>query len=258
MSGYAPRPILLVHSGDVPWRVRQVPPGRSAIGRHATSDIVLPDATVSSRHAVIDRNGSTVELTPLRSTNGTVHNGAVLRERVALQVGDRIQLGNVVLTFAEQAHAPGPADGAATSVRIDTVAGPVQSGGGQQFVSGRDQAVHHGDVHNEVRTDIDLSTPWDEAVTGKGIGRLILLLGGLTALAGFALWLWLLLSAQAGGPDPFALEIAGMPAGAVGMGGFAGGLVLAEIGRAVSKAARNREQQALRDARTPHRHHRER
>jgi hypothetical protein len=99
------------------------------------------------------------------------------------------------------------------------VAGPVQSGGGQQFVSGRDQAVHHGDVHNEVRTDIDLSTPWDEAVTGKGIGRLILLLGGLTALAGFALWLWLLLSAQAGGSDPFALEIAGMPAGAVGMGG---------------------------------------
>jgi hypothetical protein len=68
------------------------------IGRLPECDIVLADSNVSRRHAELRRNGDTVVLTDLGSTNGTRVNGAPVRERV-LASGDEVSVGSTKLIF---------------------------------------------------------------------------------------------------------------------------------------------------------------
>lgn len=77
-----------------------MPHGHSAIGPHASLDIVLPDATVSNRHASIERGGGRVvfelcSLTSETAHGGTEKSGTVLRQSPALRAMDQIQLGYV-------------------------------------------------------------------------------------------------------------------------------------------------------------------
>jgi type VI secretion system FHA domain protein len=73
------------------------------IGRAATADLVLkdPQRMVSSRHGEIRRGESSWVLVDLGSTNGTELNEVRLtaRNEYGLQDGDRIKLGDIVLTF---------------------------------------------------------------------------------------------------------------------------------------------------------------
>jgi pSer/pThr/pTyr-binding forkhead associated (FHA) protein len=70
------------------------------LGRSQSADIVLDDASVSRRHAIVaERAGRTVVLDD-RSLNGVVVNGARVRE-AALEDGDTIVLGRVVLRYHE-------------------------------------------------------------------------------------------------------------------------------------------------------------
>lgn len=73
------------------------------IGRAATADLVLkdPQKMVSSRHGEIRRRGSSWILVDLGSTNGTELNEVRLtaRNEYALQDGDQIRLGDILLTF---------------------------------------------------------------------------------------------------------------------------------------------------------------
>ena len=92
------------------------------IGRAATADLVLkdPQRMVSSRHGEIRRRGSSWILVDLGSTNGTELNGVRLtaRNEYGLKNGDRIQLGDILLTFKagippqEVSGASGPVPGA--------------------------------------------------------------------------------------------------------------------------------------------------
>lgn len=69
------------------------------IGRLPECDIVLADSKVSRRHAEIRRDGaSVVSVVDLNSTNGTLVNGAGVRERV-LTDGDEITVGGTVLRY---------------------------------------------------------------------------------------------------------------------------------------------------------------
>ena len=73
------------------------------IGRAVTSDIVLPDSTVSTKHArIISPDAATYTLEDLASENGTRVNGRALPpgRRLPLNDGDLIQLGNSELRFA--------------------------------------------------------------------------------------------------------------------------------------------------------------
>jgi hypothetical protein len=76
-----------------------VPPPGAVMGRSRECDIVLDDAGVSRRHAEIRPTEEDWVLADLGSTNGVRINGRALRGKHALQLGDRIELGNTELVF---------------------------------------------------------------------------------------------------------------------------------------------------------------
>lgn len=76
-----------------------VPPPGAVLGRSRECDIVLDDAGVSRRHAEIRPTEEEWVLADLGSTNGVRVNGRALRGKHALQLGDRIDLGNTELVF---------------------------------------------------------------------------------------------------------------------------------------------------------------
>lgn len=68
------------------------------IGRSADKDICLRDLTVSNSHAKVVNDRDRYVLRDLRSTNGTLVNGAQVDER-ELEDGDEIRIGNTLLIF---------------------------------------------------------------------------------------------------------------------------------------------------------------
>jgi hypothetical protein len=94
----------------VPYLVWDSPRGRVVreldrsvliIGRDELSDFRVPDASVASRHALVQVESSTVRLTDLGSQTGTRINGARLAPEMpsTLEPGDFVQVGGVVLGF---------------------------------------------------------------------------------------------------------------------------------------------------------------
>lgn len=72
-----------------------------SIGRDPSNDLVLPDAMVSRRHAVIECRGNQYFLRDCNSSNGSVVNGDRVSER-SLRDGDLVALGTVRLLFREE------------------------------------------------------------------------------------------------------------------------------------------------------------
>ena len=72
------------------------------VGRAAGSDIQLPEDSVSSRHAQLERAGGGWKLTDLQSTNGTFVNDQRI-DSVELKPGDRVRFGEVRVRFAQDA-----------------------------------------------------------------------------------------------------------------------------------------------------------
>jgi len=70
------------------------------LGRSPSADIVLDDATVSRRHAVIARQDEATVLLDDRSRHGVLVNGERVG-RAVLQNGDTIHLGGVVMRYVE-------------------------------------------------------------------------------------------------------------------------------------------------------------
>lgn len=68
------------------------------IGRLSTCDIPLGDPQVSRRHAEVRRDAEGFSVVDLGSTNGTVVNGAPVRER-RLTDGDELRIGSITIRF---------------------------------------------------------------------------------------------------------------------------------------------------------------
>jgi uncharacterized RDD family membrane protein YckC/predicted nucleic acid-binding Zn ribbon protein len=88
---------------------REIPLARDqivTIGRDPSNDLVLPDAMVSRRHAVIEPRGSQFFLRDCNSANGSVVNGDRVSER-GLRDGDLVAIGSMRLLFREEAVEPG-------------------------------------------------------------------------------------------------------------------------------------------------------
>jgi pSer/pThr/pTyr-binding forkhead associated (FHA) protein len=73
------------------------------IGRSPSSEIVLDDASVSRRHALITRRGERTVILDDRSRNGVHVNGVRVSE-ADLQDGDIVGCGHVILRFIERAE----------------------------------------------------------------------------------------------------------------------------------------------------------
>ena len=88
---------------------REIPLARTTIltiGRDPSNDLVLPDAMVSRRHAVIEHRGSQFFLRDCSSANGSVVNGDRVSER-GLRDGDLVAIGSMRLLFREEPLEPG-------------------------------------------------------------------------------------------------------------------------------------------------------
>jgi uncharacterized RDD family membrane protein YckC len=84
---------------------REIHLGRTlvSIGRDPSNDLVLPDAMVSRRHAVIEYRGSQYYLRDCNSSNGSLVNGDRVSERT-LRDGDLVAIGTARLLFRDDLH----------------------------------------------------------------------------------------------------------------------------------------------------------
>lgn len=76
--------------------------GETTLGRELNNVIVLQDDTVSSRHALVTRDGRRWLLRDLGSTNGTFINERPVAGAVTLRSGDVIQIGRLSFRFEEK------------------------------------------------------------------------------------------------------------------------------------------------------------
>jgi Protein of unknown function (DUF3662)/FHA domain len=76
-----------------------VPPDGGVIGRSRDCAVVLADAGVSRHHASLQPTDGGWQLEDLDSTNGIRVNGRRIHEAVALQPGDRIEIGSTEIGF---------------------------------------------------------------------------------------------------------------------------------------------------------------
>lgn len=87
---------IFLHGGEVLFE-RSSPDHPLVIGRHESSDLVIPENSVSRRHAELTYNDDAWFLRDLDSRSGTKVNGEMVTGLVRLKEGDHIQLGNAVL-----------------------------------------------------------------------------------------------------------------------------------------------------------------
>lgn len=95
-----PRFLLRVRSGDTTGAEVPLVGNRVAVGRLSSSELSLPDSTVSREHAAVVKRGDTWWVVDLGSTNGTKVNGVLAAEQ-PLNVGDRIEFGDAVVELVE-------------------------------------------------------------------------------------------------------------------------------------------------------------
>ncbi len=98
---------LIIFSGTPQARAFELKPGANRLGRGEANDFQISDASVSTHHAQIIVDGSSVRIQDLGSTNGTFINHAPVGEGV-LQPGQPLRLGGVELLFLDDAAFTAP------------------------------------------------------------------------------------------------------------------------------------------------------
>jgi hypothetical protein len=100
-----------------------------AIGRAPTCDIVLnDDQMVSRRHAIVRKQGNTITVVDLGSSNGTLVNGAEIHDATVLKDGDRVTIGDHDLLFSaakEAVQVAAPSAPVVETIRIGGNSAPM-------------------------------------------------------------------------------------------------------------------------------------
>jgi hypothetical protein len=112
---------------------------------------------------------------------------------------------------------------------------------GEVFQAARD-INYEAYVENHIEPD----DPWDEMFTGRGAGRVMMVIGLIVLLCGFGGWMLIIFSGfsshDPSAPTPFDKHLLGVPVPAIAFGAILLGGVVAGIGRGISRAARRREE----------------
>ena len=111
---------LIGRKGPVQDRRYEIEKDATAIGRRSENEVVVSDASVSGRHAVILREGGRYRLRDLDSTNGTMVNGAPVRETL-LTPRDVIGFGDVQFEFNDPAWVEAPSEAEVAAMPAPTV-----------------------------------------------------------------------------------------------------------------------------------------
>jgi hypothetical protein len=236
--------LVVVSEGPLAGRTYPVRPGAQLLGRGAEAGVLVDSPELSRRHAWLRWDGAGASIADAGSRNGTAVNHRRVTDACELRHGDVIRLGGVELRFESRS---GRGD---TTTASHPAYDPTLSMGG----------VVHGDAQQAARdinnqswnqnwNDIQLDTPdvMDELFRGRGLARLLMVLGLLVALAGFGGWMYMIFQGGASledpSFDPFAAEIGGLPAPMVAFGAFLVGGIIASIGTGMSRASRERRRE---------------
>jgi uncharacterized RDD family membrane protein YckC len=95
---------LIINPTSSTRRETLLPRSLLSIGRDPSNDLVLPDAMVSRRHALVEYRGDGYTLRDCNSSNGSLVNGERVVER-ALKDGDVVAIGTARLLFRDDAVA---------------------------------------------------------------------------------------------------------------------------------------------------------
>lgn len=111
-AAVAPLASLLIRGGALKGKRLPVRAPVVNIGRADYNDIVLPEPSVSTAHAKLQRREGVWVISDLDSTNGTTVDGEPVRGEFPLSPGATIRFGEVAVLFepmdaATDAHAPG-------------------------------------------------------------------------------------------------------------------------------------------------------
>lgn len=87
--------LVSVDDPDIRYELKE----STVIGRGGDCDIVLNNPFISMRHARIFKNWRGYYLEDLKSSNGTIVNGKLIRGRKKLRDGDVITIGPIKLTY---------------------------------------------------------------------------------------------------------------------------------------------------------------
>jgi DNA-binding winged helix-turn-helix (wHTH) protein len=117
LSGERPLPAVApAHATRywIVWEERQIPlaPGENVLGRAPDAAVWIDAAGVSRHHARIRLSGDRATIEDLGSKNGTYLRGERITMPSALQDGDQIRLGSIVVTF----RIPAPAGSTETAL----------------------------------------------------------------------------------------------------------------------------------------------
>jgi len=94
-------PAFIVVQGDMLGRVFRLKEGINFIGRQPDNAVPVQQRAVSGRHAQVRREGKTVILEDLKSTNGTILNKEKIERPMVLQQNDLVKVGTCVFKYSE-------------------------------------------------------------------------------------------------------------------------------------------------------------
>lgn len=107
---------------------RRIPVGASiTLGRSVECGCVVDDAAASRRHARVTAEGERFLWKDLNSTNGTQLNGVPMLEGV-LRHGDRLQIGETVITFETEEYVEEVEEDGSTTTFTETISNWQKSG----------------------------------------------------------------------------------------------------------------------------------
>src|SRR5260221_2759933 len=113
----APAPVLgnfLVRSGSLKGQRLVVKTPVANIGRADYNDLVIPDESVSTTHAKLERREGVWVLVDLDSTNGTFVDGERVKGETPLSPGVTVRFGDISLLFEPTDDSAGVAKGGGT------------------------------------------------------------------------------------------------------------------------------------------------
>ncbi len=103
------RPELRIQMPDGTTRTVTLERDRYGLGRTLANELCYPEVSGLSReHLVFERTGANWVLRDLGSTNGTLINGTPVKAPHVLQPNDRVNAGQLTLTFTEPARPAAP------------------------------------------------------------------------------------------------------------------------------------------------------
>jgi pSer/pThr/pTyr-binding forkhead associated (FHA) protein len=127
-GGAGPLASFLVRTGDLKGQRLSVRTPVVNIGRADYNDVVLPEASVSTAHAKLQRREGVWVLSDLDSTNGTFVDGERVKGEAPLAPGAVVRIGDVQLVFEPMDDALSVVKGGGTSVmeKLQVPAAPPQ------------------------------------------------------------------------------------------------------------------------------------